>query len=173
MDEGKISLSAFPQTKQALIDAKRLHFDDCRLEAGCLRIHHDIELLGNHYRWNEENRDVWISRGCERFFRSRLSGWNCVRNLDRHQHVVQGHFVEIQVHERFCKRQRWLLGCVNDRCAFVIATPFGVETAAAREVAGVLASCQPVNNQANMPWSIRTSSSSTAAGSCVRICKGL
>src|SRR5271157_26498 len=126
-----------------------------------------------HYRRNEENWDAWISRGCECFFRSRLSGWNCVRNLNRYKDVIQRHFIEIQMHEHFCKRQRWLLGCVNDGRAFVIAPVTGVETACTGEVVGVVASCQPVDNQRNMPWSIRTSSSSTAAGSCVRICRGL
>jgi hypothetical protein len=51
----------------------------------------------------------------------------------------------------------------------MIAPASSIKTTRPREIVSVFASGEAVGDQMNMPWSIRTSSSSTAPGSSVRI----
>lgn len=54
--------------------------------------------------------------------RSRLPRRNGVRNFDRYQHVIQWHVIEIKMCKDLGQRQRRLLGSIDDRSAFVIAS---------------------------------------------------
>jgi len=169
---GGRDLSIFSEPRQALINSKWFYVRDAGTKPDCLGVDDNIEFLRDYHGGNDVYRYKWLAGSGQCFFRRCSPGWNSIGYVDRHQHVITRNVSEFHVDKGFYQCERHVLSGIDDRRTLTIAAAGGVKTTTAREI-GVRLSCEPVDRQLTIPWSIRTSSSSTPEGSCVRTWRGL